>query len=264
MRYRLLAVLAAIALTAGAGIAARPMIVAALSATGSPDGSAPTVSSVATPPASPSRSVARSAEPTKESDCRDVKDLRRTAAAKKVPFTICGVELINKDHRVSAAYVPKLVTVPVRAYGVPKVQLQPVAAKALVRFFAAAKQAGFTPVVRSSYRNYATQAQWYATMSHARTAPPGASEHQSGLAVDLAGIERGKLVHGTLLASSRTGSWLLEHASDYGFILRYPTSQAKITGIAYEPWHFRYVGKTVAKAVEATKTKTLERYLGVG
>jgi len=181
-----------------------------------------------------------------------------------VPFTVCGVELINKDHRVTAAYTPKLVTVPVRAYGVPTVRLQPAAAKALTRFFGAARKAGYTLVVRSSWRSYATQKSWYATMSHALTAPAGASEHQSGLAVDLAGMERGRLVHGTLLGSSRTGAWAVKHAAEYGFILRYPTSEAKITGIAYEPWHFRYVGVEVARGVNATKTKTLERYLGVG
>lgn len=199
---------------------------------------------------------------TTKSDCKGAVDTR-TAKQRAVPFSVCGVAVISKHHRVGSAYHPKLVKVGVRAYGVPSVRLQPVAAKELVRFFAAARRAGITPVVRSSYRSYATQASWYATMSHALTAPPGASEHQSGLAVDLAGIEGGRLVHGTLLARSRTGAWLVRHAASHGFILRYPTSQSKITGIAFEPWHFRYVGVDAAKGVEATRTKTLERYLRV-
>ncbi len=199
-----------------------------------------------------------------ESDCKGVRDRRRTTAARGKPFVVCGIALINKEHRVSAAYRPKLVTVAVKASGVPDVRLQPVAATALTRLFRAAAKAGYTLVVRSSYRSYATQATWYATMDKNLTAPAGASEHQSGLAVDLAGIQAGRLVRGTALGSSRTGAWLLKHAADYGFILRYPTNQSKITGIAYEPWHFRYVGVKVAKGVNATKTKTLERYLEEG
>ena len=61
------------------------------------------------------------------------------------------------------------------------------------------------------------------------TALPGHSEHQTGLAVDING-------------SSETYAWLAEHCWDYGFILRYPDNKIDITGIIYEPWHFRYVG----------------------
>jgi D-alanyl-D-alanine carboxypeptidase len=239
------------------------MIVDALSGAGVPS-RAPVVSPSATPVTSPSPSGTPTTTPPAEPECRGAEDLRKTAADRKVPFTVCGVALISKKYRVTAAYTPKLEKVAVRAYGVPEVKLQPVAAKALVTFFAAARKAGYTLVVRSSWRSYATQAKWYATMSHDLTAPAGASEHQSGLAVDLAGIERGRLVRGTTLGSSKTGAWIVKNAATYGFILRYPTSEAKITGIAYEPWHFRYVGVDVAKGVNATKTKTLERYLGVG
>jgi D-alanyl-D-alanine carboxypeptidase len=260
LRFRLLALLGALALVVGVAIVARPMVVAALTGT-----AAPTAAAAIVPGAdvSPSPSAPPTTTPTAKSDCRGAKDVRETAADRKVPFTVCGVALISKNHRVTAAYAPKLVKVPVRAYGVAQVRLQPVAAKALVGFFTAARKDGYTLVVRSSWRSYATQAKWYATMSHALTAPAGASEHQSGLAVDLAGIERGRLVRGSALGSSRTGAWIVENAASHGFILRYPTSESKITGIAYEPWHFRYVGVSVAKGVDATKTKTLERYLGV-
>jgi D-alanyl-D-alanine carboxypeptidase len=268
VRQRVLIILGAVVLVCGVGVAVRPVIVSALaSATGTPvpaPGLTTATAATQVVPPSPSASPTASARPTQAADCKGAKDLRTTAAEKKVPFTVCGVELINKDHRVTAAYAPKLVTVAVRAYGVPNVRLQPTAAKALTRFFSAARAAGYTLVVRSSWRSYATQKSWYATMSHTLTAPAGASEHQSGLAVDLAGIERGRLVHGTLLSSSRTGAWALKHAAEFGFILRYPTSESKITGIAFEPWHFRYVGVEVAKGVNATKTRTLERYLGVG
>lgn len=264
----MLASVGVVALLVCAGVAARPLIGLAL--TGDPVASSPAPaagSPATTPPGTPSPTPAASLSPTpapSATDCRGAADTRATAAAKKLPFLVCGIALINKDHRVSAGYTPDLAAVDVRSSGTPTVRLQPVAGKALVRLFAGAKAAGVTLVVRSSYRPYATQAQWYATMSHARTAPAGASEHQSGLAADLAGLEGGRLVHGSLLASSTTGKWLVRHAAEYGFILRYPTSQAKITGIAYEPWHFRYVGTRVATAVDATKTQTLERYLREG
>ncbi len=264
--YRLLGALG-IVLSFFAGLLAGPVL--GIDPSHPEDANAVSAAAVIAPSAAaPPTTAAPSVQATPDSatattDCRGAKDTRRTAKARGVPFTVCGVALINKHHRVTAAYAPKLVTVHVRASGVPSVRLQPEAAKALTRFFSAAKKAGYTPVVRSSYRDYATQATWYATMDHNLTAPPGASEHQSGLAVDLAGIERGRLVRGGALGKSRTGAWLLRNAATYGFILRYPTSESAITGIAFEPWHFRYVGVDVAKGVNATKTKTLERYLKV-
>ncbi len=249
-----------------AGLLAGPLLGIDPATSGSADAATaaivPTTTPVSTtvaPVSSAAASATSEATPSSEPDCRGVKDTR--AAAKKKPFTVCGVALINKEHRVSAAYSPKLVTVDVRANGIPNVLLQPEAGKALKKLFAAATRAGHTLVVRSSYRSYATQAHWYATMSKRLTAPPGASEHQSGLAVDLAGLSNGALVHGTVLARSPIGIWLVKNAPKYGYILRYPSDQTKITGIAYEPWHFRYVGVEVAKGVNATRTKTLEQYL---
>ncbi|MFT4110357.1 M15 family metallopeptidase [Propionicimonas sp.] len=274
--YRLLGALG-ILVSFVAGLAAGPLLgidvshqaaataAAAVTETATPVAADVAASPSTTTPVTPTASApaATSSTTATSTACRGAKDTRRSAAQKATPFTVCGVEIINSHHRVSAGYAPKLVTVKVRASGVPSVRLQPAAATALVRFFAAARKAGFTPVVRSSYRSYATQSRWYATMSHLYTAAPGASEHQSGLAVDLAGIENGRLVRGTTLGTSRTGRWLLAHAAAYGFILRYPTNESKITGIAFEPWHFRYVGVDVARGVDATRTKTLERYLGV-
>lgn len=267
--YRLLGALG-IVLSFVAGLLAGPMLGIDPGRPG--DADAATVATVTAPPApvatSPtlapaSASASAPAEDAESGppECDGAKDTRRTTTARKTPFTVCGVALINKEHRVSAAYSPKLVTVDVRANGIPKVLLQPVAGTALKKLFAAAARAGHTLVVRSSYRSYATQAYWYATMNKQRTAPAGASEHQSGLAVDLAGIANGALVHGTTLARSAIGKWLVKNAPKYGFILRYPSDQAALTGIVYEPWHFRYVGIDVAKGVVATKTKTLEQYL---
>lgn len=72
-------------------------------------------------------------------------------------------------------------------------------------------------------------------------AMPGTSEHQLGFAVDI------NAENGT--ADEKAYSWLSEYAYKFGFILRYPNSKSHITGISYEPWHFRYVGKNHAKRI---------------
>ena len=89
-----------------------------------------------------------------------------------------------------------------------------------------------------------------------RILPPGSSEHNAGLAMDI------------ITADSTAGfqytkeyKWLDEHAADYGFILRYPENKQGITKVIYEPWHWRYVGVKAAKEMKASG-QTLEEYLG--
>lgn len=90
-------------------------------------------------------------------------------------------------------------------------------------------------------------------------AVPGTSEHQAGLALDLVSSEYRKL--NEKQEETKGFQWLKEHCYDYGFILRYPNGKTEITGIIYEPWHFRYVGKKAAREMRATG-QTLEEYLG--
>ena len=78
-------------------------------------------------------------------------------------------------------------------------------------------------------------------------APPGASEHQTGLAVDIVDADYLELDEGQ--ESTATQQWLMTHCTEYGFILRYPTDKSATTGIGYEPWHYRYVGKEAASAI---------------
>ena len=76
---------------------------------------------------------------------------------------------------------------------------------------------------------------------------PGCSEHQLGLAFDIVCS-----YHNTLdwaFGDTEAGKWLYEHCAEYGFILRYPKGKESITGIVYEPWHFRYVGVEAAKYI---------------
>lgn len=133
---------------------------------------------------------------------------------------------------------------------------------------AAAKADGVKVKVNSAYRSYAEQDKLlkkkiveYGDEKLARryNAEPGKSEHQTGLAVDLwDGVTWGLAVRRT-----KTGKWLWKHAREYGFILRYPPDKEKITGYAYEPWHFRYIGVKHSKKFKANSKLTLEEYLGL-
>ena len=91
------------------------------------------------------------------------------------------------------------------------------------------------------------------------TAVPGTSEHQLGLAVDILCTSRPWLDDGQ--ADTATQQWLMANCHKYGFILRYPKGTTPITGIIYEPWHYRYVGVEIATEI-MTKGITFEEYLG--
>lgn len=88
---------------------------------------------------------------------------------------------------------------------------------------------------------------------------PGTSEHATGLAVDI--IANGYSELDEKQASTPEQQWLMAHCWEYGFILRYPQDTGDITGIIYEPWHYRYVGKEAAKEI-TEQGITLEEYLG--
>ena len=89
-------------------------------------------------------------------------------------------------------------------------------------------------------------------------AVPGTSEHELGLAVDICDSENQNLDESQL--ETLTQQWLIEHCWDYGFILRYPVDKSEITGIIYEPWHYRYVGRKTQKIHESGLC--LEEYPG--
>ncbi|MDR2524738.1 MAG: M15 family metallopeptidase [Oscillospiraceae bacterium] len=89
--------------------------------------------------------------------------------------------------------------------------------------------------------------------------PPGCSEHEAGLAMDIAAPG----AWGTRVdfANTKEYRWLMAHGAEYGFILRYPKDKQEITEITYEPWHWRYVGKAAAQEIMAQGI-CLEEYLG--
>ena len=80
---------------------------------------------------------------------------------------------------------------------------------------------------------------------------PGSSEHEIGLALDIVSDRYSGLNEG--FADTDAGKWLAKHCMEYGFVLRYPKGKESITGIEYEPWHFRYVGKEAAEYMSSEK-----------
>lgn len=90
------------------------------------------------------------------------------------------------------------------------------------------------------------------------TMPPGHSEHETGLAVDIVSLDY-QVLDGEQ-ENTKENRWLRENCSEYGFILRYPMGKEDITDVDYEPWHFRYVGVEAAKEITQAGI-TLEEYL---
>ena len=111
----------------------------------------------------------------------------------------------------------------------------------------------------SAYRSYQYQKGLYdsyqkqdgTSKADTYSARPGYSEHQTGLAADIVSYDW--LVAGKGLtadfAEDPAAIWLKEHAHEYGFILRYPEDKTEVTGIGFEPWHFRFVGVEVATVI---------------
>ncbi len=90
-------------------------------------------------------------------------------------------------------------------------------------------------------------------------ARPGTSEHETGLAVDIVDTSYQPLDEAQ--EDTAVQRWLMAHCAEYGFILRYPTEKSALTGVNYEPWHYRYVGEEAAREI-MERDLCLEEYLG--
>lgn len=128
----------------------------------------------------------------------------------------------------------------------------------------AMKSEGLSPIICSSYRTNAKQQSLFDRQVQSQkalglsdeearkeagrvVAVPGTSEHQTGLAVDIVALSYQMLDEKQEETDEQ--KWLIKNCYDYGFILRYPNGKSDITGIIYEPWHYRYVGKDVAAKI---------------
>ena len=145
----------------------------------------------------------------------------------------------------------------------------------LQRMMDDARAEGYDPYICSSWRSHETQVRLFgeeiksyekrgyseseAEIQAAQwVAVPGTSEHELGLALDIVSVENQRLEESQ--EDTPTQQWLMEHCYEYGFILRYPKDKEDITGISYEPWHYRYVGREHARAIRESGV-CLEEYV---
>jgi len=177
--------------------------------------------------------------------------------------------LVNAENPLPSDHSPKLKSL---ANGL---QFDERAIDQLNAMLSAAREQGLSPVVCSAYRSIEkqrtllnNQTEYQVTRGLSREqaaiearkviAYPGTSEHNLGLAADIVSINYQSLDEAQ--ADTPEAKWLKEHCSEYGFILRYPKDKTDITGIIYEPWHFRYVGVEAAKEIMESGL-CLEEYL---
>lgn len=177
--------------------------------------------------------------------------------------------LVNKQHPVPEDYTFTLGTIK------GKMKCDARIIDDLTEMMKAAKADGIKLMVCSPYRDYNRQTvlfnrkiDYYMEkgysyleaykISSMTVTVPGASEHQIGLALDIISSTYYALDEG--FGETKAGLWLKEHCDEYGFILRYPQGKEYITGIQYEPWHFRYVGREAASII-MEQGITLEEFL---
>ena len=179
--------------------------------------------------------------------------------------------LVNKQYYLPDVYSPADLIRPNTAFSfgdeqVEKGLLRKEAADALVEMFTEAHNSGIELFAVSGYRSYSRQKavfdaevkQFGKEKAIKEVALPGASEHQSGLAMDISSKSNNlDLTEG--FSDTNEGKWLAANAHRFGFILRYPKDKEGITNYEYEPWHFRYVGVKAATIIYQHKW-TLEEY----
>ena len=174
--------------------------------------------------------------------------------------------LIKKGFSISKDYVPEdLVEVNIPT-ATKNNQMRSDAAKALETMYEDAKKEGLILAVNSAYRSYEEQQKIYdeyfriydEVTAASLVAVPGTSEHQLGLSVDLTSQSVIDGQYG-VFGSTPEYQWVIKNAHKYGFILRYPSDKIDITGIANEPWHYRYVGVELATQLYE-EGLTLEEY----
>ncbi|BBN97551.1 D-alanyl-D-alanine carboxypeptidase family protein [Sporolactobacillus terrae] len=179
--------------------------------------------------------------------------------------------LVNKYFKLPNDYVPNDLVdldVPFIFSGKSeKKKMRRAAAAPLKRMFDAAKKDGIQLAGVSAYRSHKSQValfNYYVQRDGEKkalnySARPGTSEHETGLAIDVSGMN-GKYAATQEFGKTPEAAWLAKHAQDYGFIVRYPEGKESVTGYEYEAWHLRYVGLPAAQKI-AQAHETLEEYL---
>lgn len=172
-------------------------------------------------------------------------------AREDVSYSTCMM-LVNATYPLPTDYVPALVE-----YNGAKMHPSMLSPYISLRDDVQAKT-GVRIYVASDYRTAEEQAAIGQTSQEGIAAAVGCSEHEAGLALDV----YAPYYAGMLFLRSRAGRTVNRTCADYGFILRYPMGKENVTGIAYEPWHLRYVGQPHAR-IMTESALTLEEYVAL-
>lgn len=179
--------------------------------------------------------------------------------------------IVNKNNLLNATFVPDNLKEYSEYNGI---KIDPnhktlVEEETLNSFFEmkkAAIQNGYNIVIDSAYRSYEYQQtvlnkylELKGEEAYSFVALPGSSEHQTGLAIDIALSRNGEYID-EFDDTFPEIAWVHQNAYKFGFILRYPKGKEEITGFKYEPWHFRFVGKKLAYQMHCEDIGSLEEY----
>lgn len=183
---------------------------------------------------------------------------------KSSDITKGNLTLVNKYYALNKEYEPVELKSVNLQYAYANNKLIKEANDKYIELAKAAKKLNYNLIINSSYRDFESQEDIYKakekTMGIEKTdelvARPGHSEHQLGYAID---IDLYKTEYDKL-ENTDEYKWLLENAHKYGFILRYPKEKENITGYSFEPWHYRYVGNTIAEYIYKNKITYDEYY----
>lgn len=215
-------------------------------------------------------------EPQTEPVSEEPQAVPETKTDEKKPATIIPITdaekwnlaIINTKYPLPDSYAPTLSN----AINGSNIQLDSRVSERYAEMYAAAKLSGCVLTPYSGYHSYALQetnynrkVNFYVNQgisaeeanqkASAQVLPAGCSEHNAGLAMDIVSASSDFI-------NTKEYKWLCENAYNYGFILRYPEDKTAITGMNFEPWHWRYVGTQAAKEMKE-KNQCLEEYLGL-
>ena len=215
-------------------------------------------------------------EPQTEPVSEEPQAVPETKTDEKKPATIIPITdaekwnlaIINTKYPLPDSYAPTLSN----AINGSNIQLDSRVSERYAEMYAAAKLSGCVLTPYSGYHSYALQetnynrkVNFYVNQgisaeeanqkANAQVLPAGCSEHNAGLAMDIVSASSDFI-------NTKEYKWLCENAYNYGFILRYPEDKTAITGMNFEPWHWRYVGTQAAKEMKE-KNQCLEEYLGL-
>lgn len=171
--------------------------------------------------------------------------------------------LVNKHRQLSKKYRPGLVRIKKKYASDNKQKAVKEAVNAFIKMYNAAKKEGYGIIINSSYRSYSEQEEICDTYRklygdsyiEKYVAKPGFSEHQTGFAFDVGSKNK------QVFSLSKEYKWMQDNAYKYGFIQRFPKGYEDITGFKAEQWHYRYVGKKIAKYIHDNKITYDEYYI---